>query len=40
VKAESVVVPLANHFTIVDDLARPESAMVARIAGLARSSQN
>ena len=36
VKAECVVVPEANHFTIVDELARPESAMLARIVGLAR----
>jgi len=36
VKAECVVVPSANHFTIVDELARAESAMLARIVGLAR----
>lgn len=36
VKAECVVVPSANHFTIVDELARPDSAMLARIIGLAR----
>lgn len=36
VKAECVIVPSANHFTIVDELARPESAMLARIVGLAR----
>jgi arylformamidase len=36
VKAECVIVPGANHFTIVDEIARPESAMLARIAGLAR----
>jgi arylformamidase len=36
VKAECVVVPGANHFTIVDELARAESAMLARIVGLAR----
>lgn len=36
VKAECVVVPSANHFTMVDELARPESAMLARIVGLAR----
>lgn len=36
VKAECVVVPGANHFTIVDELARPESAMIARVAELAR----
>lgn len=38
VKAECVVVPNANHFTIVDELARPESAMVARIANMAWAS--
>jgi arylformamidase len=37
VKAECVVVPGTNHFTIVDELAKPESAMVARCAGLARA---
>lgn len=36
VKAECVVVPNANHFTIVDELARPESAMVQRVLQLAR----
>ncbi len=36
-KAECVVVPGANHFTIVDELANAESAMIARIAGLARA---
>ncbi|MFM9940660.1 MAG: alpha/beta hydrolase [Hyphomicrobiaceae bacterium] len=35
VKAECVVVPGTNHFTIVDTLANPESAMLARIVGLA-----
>lgn len=34
VKAECVVVPGANHFTIVEELANPESAMFARIIGL------
>lgn len=38
VKAECVVIPGANHFTIVDELARADSAMVQRIAGLARSA--
>jgi arylformamidase len=38
VKAECVVVPAANHFTIVDELARPESAMIARIGLLARTT--
>ncbi|MGE0699788.1 MAG: alpha/beta hydrolase [Hyphomicrobiaceae bacterium] len=37
VKAECVVVPGANHFTIVEELGNPESAMLARIAGLARA---
>ena len=36
VKAECVIVPSANHFTIVDEVLRPESAMQARIAGLAK----
>jgi len=36
VKAECVVVPGKNHFTILDELARGESAMVARIVELAR----
>ena len=36
VKAECVVVPGTNHFTIVEELANPESAMLARIAGLAK----
>ena len=36
VKAECVVVPGANHFTIVEELARPESAMLARIVGMAK----
>jgi arylformamidase len=38
VKAEYVVVPSANHFTIVDELAKSESAMVAQIATMARLS--
>ncbi|MFN3744861.1 MAG: alpha/beta hydrolase [Hyphomicrobiaceae bacterium] len=37
VKAECVVVPNANHFTILDELARPESAVLARIVSLANS---
>jgi arylformamidase len=37
VKAECVIVPGANHFTIVDELARADSMMVARIGELARS---
>jgi arylformamidase len=32
----SVEVPGANHFTVVDELGKPGSAMVARIAALAR----
>ncbi len=35
VKAECVVVPSTNHFTIVDELTRPDSAMLARIESLA-----
>jgi len=35
--AECVVVPGANHFTILDALSNPDSAMVDRIAGLARA---
>lgn len=35
VKAECVVVPNANHFTILDELARVESAVLARIVSLA-----
>jgi arylformamidase len=38
VKAECVVVPSTNHFTIVDEFQRPESALVARVAALARQS--
>lgn len=37
VKAECVVVPGANHFTIVEELVNPDSAMVARIAAMARN---
>jgi arylformamidase len=36
VKAECVVVPGANHFTIVEELTRPDSAMLARIVGMAK----
>ena len=36
VKAECVVVPGANHFTIVDHLSNPDSAMFGRIAEMAR----
>ena len=35
VKAECVVVPNANHFSIVGEMARPESAVLARIVSLA-----
>ena len=38
VTAECVVVPGANHFTVVDELARPMSAMVDRVVQLARRS--
>ena len=37
VKAECVIVPSTNHFSVVEELARADSAMVARIAGLARA---
>ena len=36
VKAECVIVPSANHFTILEELVRPESAMLARVVGLTR----
>lgn len=36
VKAECVIIPGTNHFTVVEELANPESAMVARLASLAR----
>jgi arylformamidase len=36
VKAECVVVPAANHFTIVDELARADSMMLARVIDLAK----
>lgn len=35
-KAECVIVPSTNHFTIVEELVRPESAMLARIAAMAK----
>ncbi|MEZ5843547.1 MAG: alpha/beta hydrolase [Hyphomicrobiaceae bacterium] len=38
VTAECVVVPGANHFTVVDELTRPMSAMVDRLVQLARRS--
>ena len=37
VRAECVIVPGADHFTVVDEIARPESAMLARIADLAKA---
>lgn len=37
VKAECIVVPSTNHFTIVDELVRPDSAMLARIVGMAKA---
>jgi arylformamidase len=37
VKAECVIVPAANHFTIVDELTRPDSMMLARVQELAVS---
>jgi arylformamidase len=36
VKAECVIVPNTNHFTIVEELIRPESAMLARIVSMAK----
>ena len=38
VKAECVIVPGGNHFSIVDELARPGSAMVERVEGLAEAA--
>jgi len=37
VKAECVIVPGANHFTIVEELANPESAMLARVVAMAKA---
>ena len=37
VKAECIIVPGANHFSIVDELMRPESAMVERCVTLAKA---
>lgn len=37
VKAECVIVPGANHFTVVDELTRPDSAMLARVVSMARA---
>lgn len=36
VKAECVVIPGANHFSVVDELMRPDSAMLERCVGLAQ----
>jgi arylformamidase len=38
IAAECVLIPGANHFSILDDLMRPDSAMVQRIADLAARS--
>lgn len=35
IKAECVIVPSTNHFTVVDELVRGDSAMLARVAALA-----
>jgi arylformamidase len=35
VTTEAILVPEADHFTVLDDLARPTSAMVRRIVGMA-----
>lgn len=40
VKAECVVIPGANHFSIADELARSESAMLHRVCGLARGTMS
>jgi arylformamidase len=37
IAAEAVIIPGANHFTVIDDLARPGSAMSLRIAAMART---
>lgn len=36
IKAKCVIVPDTNHFTIVDELTKPDSAMVARIVAMAQ----
>jgi arylformamidase len=36
-KAEATIIRDANHFTIVDELTRPDSPMLTRIAALART---
>ncbi len=35
-KTECLVVPGTNHFSVVDELTRPQSALFASVAGLAR----
>lgn len=37
VKAECVVIPGGNHFTVVDELMRPDGAMLERCVGLAQA---
>jgi arylformamidase len=37
VKAESQVIPGTNHFTVVDELVRPGSALLTRIVAMARA---
>ncbi|MEZ5854434.1 MAG: alpha/beta hydrolase [Hyphomicrobiaceae bacterium] len=37
VKAECVIVPGGDHFSIVEELARPESAMHARVVAMAKA---
>jgi arylformamidase len=37
VKAECVIVPGTNHFTIVSELGNPESAMFARVVAMAKA---
>ncbi len=36
VKAECVIVPGADHFSIVEELARADSAMLARVVAMAK----
>lgn len=37
VRAECVIVPGTHHFTVLEELARPDSAMLDRVVGLARA---
>ncbi len=37
IATEAVLIPAKNHFTVIDDLARPGSAMSLRIAAMART---